>query len=150
MRRVAVLSFLGTSCLISLAAADCPAWDRPRIEETEITKRLNYHSEGSRVCITRSTAYCDYCVPGFFHDCRKNVWEVLRGYPCKGDEDEKLRSDPKKGGLKKSKTEKTDDKAKSGPRTEDQDCLRMKDPDLSRHLQEQDPEKWLQLNEKCS
>lgn len=66
----ALLAALGPNT----ASAACPAPDRPAVEETDLTKRLNAHAEGSRVCLTTPSAYVEYLSKPGFYECRKGRW----------------------------------------------------------------------------
>ena len=62
--------------------ANCAAPDRPLVEETEMSKRLNSYAEGAYFCVAAKTTYCPECAPGWWHRCTNGQWVAEYARQC--------------------------------------------------------------------
>jgi hypothetical protein len=58
------------------AQADCPDPLRPTKEEEGIVTRLNYHSEGSAICLKSPSQSVEYLAKPGAYRCSKSKWVV--------------------------------------------------------------------------
>jgi len=64
------------------ANASCAAPDRPNVEVTAMTTRLNSYAEGAGFCVAAKTEYCPECEPGWWHVCKDGRWVAERYRQC--------------------------------------------------------------------
>ncbi len=82
LMQLAFCSALSALLIAGTAHANCAAPDRPLVEETEMTKRLNTYAEGAYFCVAAKTSYCPECAPGWWHRCTNGQWVAEYARQC--------------------------------------------------------------------